>query len=49
MKKLLVLFMICCMFTACGTKEEAADVQEQAIETVEDEKEGGAEGHEPPL
>ena len=39
MKKLLVLFMICCMCTACGTKEEAAEVPEQAVEAVEDEKE----------
>ena len=39
MKKLLVLLMICCMCTACGTKEEAAEVPEQAVEAVEEEKE----------
>ena len=39
MKKLLVLLMICCMCTACGTKEEAAEVPEQVVEAVEDEKE----------
>ena len=39
MKKLLVLLMICCMCTACGTKEEAAEVPEQIVETVEEEKE----------
>ena len=38
MKKLLVLLMICCMCTACGTKEEAAEVPEQIVETVEEEK-----------
>ena len=31
--------MICCMCTACGTKEEAAEVPEQAVEAVEEEKE----------
>ena len=39
MKKLLVLLMICCMCTACGTKEEAVEVPDQVTETVEDEKE----------
>ena len=39
MKKLLVLLMICCMCTACGTKEDAAEVPEQVVEAVEDEKE----------
>ena len=43
MKKLLVLLMICCMCTACGAKEEAAEVPaevpEQVVESVEDEKE----------
>ena len=35
MKKLLVLLMICCMCTACGTKEEnVVDVPVQAEETV---------------
>ena len=36
MKKLFVLFMICCMCTACGTKEEAAvNVPEQPEKTTE--------------
>ena len=39
MKKLLVLLMICCICTACGTKEDAVEVPEQAVEAVEDEKE----------
>ena len=39
MKKLLVLLMICCMCTACGTKEDAVEVPEQAVEAVEEEKE----------
>ena len=39
MKKLLVLLMICCMCTACGTKEEAAEVPEQVVDAVEDEEE----------
>ena len=32
MKKLLVLLMICCMCTACGTKEEAAEVRRRTKE-----------------
>ena len=37
MKKLLVLLMICCMCTACGTKEETkVDMPEQAEEIVEE-------------
>ena len=37
MKKLLVLLMVCCMCTACGTKEETkVDVPEQAEESVEE-------------
>ena len=37
MKKLLVLLMICCMCTACGTKEETkVDVPEQAEEIVKE-------------
>ena len=39
MKKLLVLLMICCMCTACGTKEESAEVPEQAVEVVEEKEE----------
>ena len=39
MKKLLVLLMICCMCTACGAKEEAAEVPEQAVEVVEEKEE----------
>ena len=39
MKKLLVLLMICCMCTACGAKEEAAEVPEQAVEVVEETEE----------
>ena len=36
MKKLVVLLMICCMCTACGTKEETnVNVPEQTEETVE--------------
>ena len=31
--------MICCMCTACGTKEEAAEVPEQVVDAVEEEKE----------
>ena len=45
MKKLLVLLMICCMCTACGTKEEAEKAPEQAVEIVEatEDKEEAAE------
>ena len=39
MKKLLVLLMICCMCTACGAKEEAAEIPEQVVDAVEDEEE----------
>ena len=40
MKKLLALFMICCMCTACGTKEEAVvDVPAQPEDAVEVESE----------
>ena len=37
MKKIALLIMICCMFTACGTKEEEVkvDVPEQVESTVE--------------
>ena len=39
MRKLLVLLMICCMCTACGLKEEAAEVPEQAVEVAEEKEE----------
>ena len=34
MKKLLLMLMICCMCTACGAKEDNANVQEQPNDTV---------------
>ena len=44
MKKLLVLLMICCMCTACGTKEETkVDMPEQAEEIVEEVTEEAVE------
>lgn len=44
MKKLLVLFMVCCLFTACGKKEEVnVNVTEQTKETEEVKEETAEE------
>ena len=43
MKKLVVLFLICCLFTACGTHVEPAPSEaENVIEENQDENEDSA-------